>query len=798
MKKIFLVIALFALTLGSCVKMPKSEPNPTETELGLKIPDNFDWKTTKEIKVTVGVTAVDAVSKEKLHVIKIYNSPLLNSGALIASGIATPNKPFNVSLSVASITDKLYIYEMKPNGLATTTTQEILAPSLNVKLANEPVDAFTKSNAFVVNNFAPPVLPTMPFPTNYDVSIIDNSAITLLGFGAGESSAYGNTYKSYNIPAGITVTSGINFKNNKAHYVLYVKGHLTIAGDVQMEKGSIVILNGGTVSFNNFSSSVSIPLPFIYVENGGTLNINNNLILNNSASVVNKGNISIAKDISTNGAGTISNQGVMNFSTANSNLDLTNNFTLYNSGTINVANANLSVGSIVTNETGVITTKNIYFTNSSVINNHGEIVSTVNFSNSGGGTVNNFCRIITNVTDAQSLTANLKEGSLWSSQTFKVNNSTLNMEGGSMFLTANIPAAYGMKFISISPTFALIKNTGDMVNLRWAASQIKGNIEFVHEKLVAGTVTNGIDLFTPAFDFSSGAILSKVQTKNIVGTGCNLSLGQITPIIPPPGPDPESITYFPSQSGWGTYAFEDLWPSKGDYDLNDMVLMFRVSIISNSANKVKRIIFDYNILAVGATKVPAVAFQLDNVLAANIGSVTGQILGSGAPFAIAANGTEPGVNLAVIPVFNNPKDVVQYSAFLNTQKGGTHITAPTNQIVITLSTPVDQSLITMSGFNLFISVDERGKEIHLPTYIPTSKFKSSLILGASTMPSDVFKYQDGMMWGLMFPDAFDYPKENASIVSAYTHFAEWATSGGTRYLNWYSNEDGYRNENLIY
>ncbi len=796
MKNIILLIALLALTVSSCIKAPKVDPNLPELEF--KIPDNFDWKTTKDIKITVNVTAVDAQSKDKLHTIKIYNSPLLNSGALISSGTATANKPYSIAISVASITDKLYIYEMKPNGLVTVTNQEILAPSINVKLANEPVDAFTKSNAFVVNNLAPPVLPAMPFPTNYDVSIIDNSAITLLGFGAEESSAYGNTYKSFYIPAGITVTSGINFSNHKAHYVLYVKGHLTIAGNVTMNKGSIVILNGGTVSFDNFSNSVSIPLPFIYVENGGTLNINNNLILNNGASVVNKGNISIAKDISTNGAGTIINQGPLSFAHVNSKLFLTNNFVLYNSSSINVSDIELSVGTTMTNEAGVITTKKIYFTNNSVINNHGEIVSTVKFSNSGGGTVNNFCRITTNETYAQALTANLKEGSLWSSQTFKVNNSTFNMDGGSMFSTANIPIVYGMKFISTSPTFALIKNTGDMEDLRWAASQIKGNIEFVHDKLVAGTVANGIDLFTPAFDFGSGAILSKVQTKNIVGTGCNLSLGQITPIIPPPGPDTENITYFPSQSGWGTYAFEDLWPFKGDYDLNDMVLKFRVSIVSNGSNKVTKLIFDYTLIAVGATKTPSVAFQLDNVTAANIGSVTGQILGGGVPFSVAANGTEPGANLAIIPVFNNPKDVVSFPVFLNTEKNRAHIIAPTNQIVVTLSTPVDQSQITMDSFNLFISTDERGKEIHLPTFAATSKFKASLAMNKPLNANDIFKYIDGMMWGLMFPDNFAYPKENASIINAYTHFAAWATSGGTSYLNWYSNEAGYRNEDLIY
>jgi len=519
--------------------------------------------------------------------------------------------------------------------------------------------------------------------------------------------------------------------------------------------------------------------------------------VNNTATVVNKGTLTSTETIDVNGGSKLYNEGTLVVTKDKKTLSITNSSALYNAGVINTPNIDFTVNTIGVNDaSGVINSESFYFTNGSVINNHGEIVATVKFSNAGGGILNNFCRITANLSDVQAITANLKEGSLWSSQNFKVNNSTINMDGGSMFVTANISDVYGMKVYSTSPTFALIKSTGEMPDLRWAASEVKGNIEFVHSKLVSGSGANGRDLYEATF--SNGAILSKNQTKNIAGTSCNQSLGQIDPGTPPVDPGTEFTTYFPSQSGWGTYAFEDLWPFKGDYDLNDMVLNFRVSIVSNSSNKVTKLIFDYTILAVGATKIPAVAFQLDNVPAVNIGSVTGQILGSGVPFSVAANGTEQGVNLAVIPVFNNPKDVVSFPVFLNTEKNRAHIIAPTKQVVVTLSTPVDQSQITMGSFNLFISTDERGKEIHLPSYIPTSKFNSLLVMGKPISTNDVFKSYDGMMWGLMFPDSFAYPMENASIIDAYTHFATWATSGGNEHSDWYLETEGYRNSELIY
>jgi len=56
-------------------------------------------------------------------------------------------------------------------------------------------------------------------------------------------------------------------------------------------------------------------------------------------------------------------------------------------------------------------------------------------------------------------------------------------------------------------------------------------------------------------------------------------------------------SYFPSASTWGTYIFEDLWPVKGDYDVNDMVLGFKVTFFTNSANLITKLNLDYNMRA---------------------------------------------------------------------------------------------------------------------------------------------------------------------------------------------------------
>lgn len=256
-------------------------------------------------------------------------------------------------------------------------------------------------------------------------------------------------------------------------------------------------------------------------------------------------------------------------------------------------------------------------------------------------------------------------------------------------------------------------------------------------------------------------------------------------------------SYFPSASTWGTYIFEDLWPVKGDYDVNDMVLGFKVTFFTNSSNLVTKLNLDYNMKAAGCSYNLATAFQLDNVQASNVTYITGQDLVGTYPFAVGANGTENGIMLAVTPLFNNQHDIVSFSGYLNTESGS-NVPTPDKLISMRFTTPVLQANVTMSSFNMFIVANEREREIHLPTFKGTTKFNASLANGYHLNPDDLFKNSDGMMWGLMIPEPFEYPSEKNLITQAYIHFSEWATSGGTNHQDWYKPLSGNTNDEYIY
>ena len=674
-------LTILVLILSSCIKFPDPGPGP---EPGTTIPTDFNWKTVQDVNINVQVSSVSGIGDNYIRVIRIYSSPMLKDGSLIASGAAKPGSPLAVKLTLPTALSTLYVQEILPTGKRTVQKVEVSSSLLNITINNstsisQPVQVIATKASFTS--------PSISIPANYDVTLGATGSTTILGFSAGQSSAYGNTYKSYYIPAGVTRTGSTNMINYLSHAILYVKGNLNLSSStISLNKTSIVILDGGSVTVKGLGTGVfDATIPIVYLQQNASLTSSGTVEFNDGITIVNKGTMSVNGDIKMNVASTFYNEGSITVTKNSTGLQITNNSTLYNNGNINTKVFNMtSNASMVNDVSGKVTAITYSQSNGTVLTNHHEIVATTSFKISGGGTVDNFCNISANLTDLQSASIYLYNGSLWETQNFNINLSNIKMEEGSMFLTAGINNIYGMDLYSYSSGYSVFKCTGNVPDLRYSASYVDGKIEFVHTNLVEGSGPNGRLLYAHLFDVN-GSILSKIQTKNILASACNDAAGQIEDPAPTiidndgdgvaaefDADDNDAnvafVSYFPTETTWGTFAFEDLWPWKGDYDMNDLVLGFRVKLYSNSENKVTSMDFDYNIRAAGSNLILSAAFQLDKVSASNISSVSGQPLIGSAPFVVNSNGTENGVNLAVIPLFNKVRDIVteEYLSFLNT------------------------------------------------------------------------------------------------------------------------------------
>lgn len=273
----------------------------------------------------------------------------------------------------------------------------------------------------------------------------------------------------------------------------------------------------------------------------------------------------------------------------------------------------------------------------------------------------------------------------------------------------------------------------------------------------------------------------------------------------PNDPTKAYISYFPSQTGYATLAFEDNWPLKGDYDMNDLVVKYRYTFVTNAQNQVVTIQGDYNVAAAGASYKNGFGIQLP-IAASAVKSVTGQQFLDNY-ITLASNGVEAGQSKAVIIPFDNSNKLINNpgnSYFVNTLNTLDKVQGSTASVLITLTTPIAQTSLTTSSFNPFlISNERRGYEIHLPGFAPTDKADTKLFATAddASVPASGKYYisKDNWPWAMSFNDSFVYPLETVKITDAYPHFTDWASSAGSSFTDWYSNTNaGYRVTSNLY
>ncbi len=214
----------------------------------------------------------------------------------------------------------------------------------------------------------------------------------------------------------------------------------------------------------------------------------------------------------------------------------------------------------------------------------------------------------------------------------------------------------------------------------------------------------------------------------------------------------------------GTLAFEDNWPAKGDYDMNDVVVEYKQVVTFDSKNKVKKIVDTFKPVqdADAALFNNAFAYQVD---AAQTGSWS--TLPQGAEYEAATR---------------------SFILFTNAQ-------AVRNQEFVVTRTFVATSqfdLIALKPYNPFVIVkyapgNRKRVEVHLPKHNPTAYADPALI---GTQADNYYIYNNGR-----YPFAFDLPvtgfkpiTERAKIGTPgeYPTFNDWVAAGcGTAFADWY-------------
>lgn len=277
----------------------------------------------------------------------------------------------------------------------------------------------------------------------------------------------------------------------------------------------------------------------------------------------------------------------------------------------------------------------------------------------------------------------------------------------------------------------------------------------------------------------------------------------------PNDPTKCDVQYIPGENVYGSYAFEDLWPSTGDFDFNDMVVDRTTALITDPNGDVIEAQHKFVLKAAGAGYKNGFGFAMPNTPVGEVTSATSShpqyVPGD---YTASTNGLENGQTNAVVIVYENWNQVVTYTTngkyfnTIRTSNGGGQGYADT--ITIDVDFAVPQQIADVLEIDPFVigngGTIGRGAEIHLPWFKPTdladaTKFNTFKDSSANTNDIPNYITSEMVPWGIETPlSAFEWPLEKELITLAYPWLVDFAQTGSP--VNWY--DPIYQNPAYIY
>lgn len=235
-------------------------------------------------------------------------------------------------------------------------------------------------------------------------------------------------------------------------------------------------------------------------------------------------------------------------------------------------------------------------------------------------------------------------------------------------------------------------------------------------------------------------------------------------------------SYFPS-AGKQIVAFEDLWPSLGDFDFNDMILANQAVISKNANGDLVDAQFKVSVDAIGAGLHNGIAMMIYDASNAAFGAnIIGSVTGDAVQDPSNVNGL-----ILTDNVFATIPDYYQNNGT------GPSATPDTLYFTVNFNTNAVGADFTPELY-LFRSGD-RTHEVHLSGNPNTATINTALF--STEDDNGNYKTVNGLPWGLEIytSGTFKHPLEKIDILDAYSLFQNWATSGGSSNVDWHTTPD---------
>lgn len=523
----------------------------------------------------------------------------------------------------------------------------------------------------------------------------------------------------------------------------------------------------GTAHFTNIGSQGQLGGKILVSSSGEFTCINLNT--NKLVSFVNFGTASITSNLTIHQSCFIENHNILNISGHVNN----NNMEFANVGLLNID------GSL---------------NNNSIIYNGGSINIMGDVNNNGNGEIYNLCKI--------KITGNFNQNNVLQTSSYIEVGGKLQFNGSSettlfpqALISCNSLTVNGDIFGPDVPCSKIDITDETRIN---GGANLSGYIDICAENGIESNDGN----ISEEVSFDCSCFISETDCNPGSGTdpgdgdkdGCPDDQDEY-----PDDPERCSNEYYPNETDFTNFAFEDLWPALGDYDFNDLIVEANYKMVKNGKNRFVELFARFHISAVGADLNNGFAIELD-VPAIKIDTVLGSRI-DGNAVGINDNGTEAGVrNKAVIIVYDA---ITKYlnTSMVNTIPGGNYMDIDTTTVYVKFVRP--RKNIGVPPFNPFMFINqERGKEIHMIDHFPTelvdTQYFGQDADNSNPSTGDYYLTSTRLPWVIEVPVSFDYPIEKADILTAHLKFKEWAESSGQLYPDWYLDNPNYRDDKNIY
>jgi len=261
-----------------------------------------------------------------------------------------------------------------------------------------------------------------------------------------------------------------------------------------------------------------------------------------------------------------------------------------------------------------------------------------------------------------------------------------------------------------------------------------------------------------------------------------------------------STTSYPGGGSWVTLAYEDLWPEKGDYDFNDVVVNYRTTINKVGSNVIRYVI-EGHLNAVGAGYHNGFAVRFKNLPSGYVNSnLIRHEIGGALQSSVAL---EPGRSEAILVVIPDTKTVYSSACAYFRTNGCESDSTISFKITLPLSTSIDASIapsglldpfiFAVNGFahGDYVNVNSaRSWEVHLKNQEPTEAFDLSLLQkeddDSDSALGRYFLTETGLPFGMEMGVNWSHPKEHVDLNSAYPLFRDFAETLGSANPTWFN------------